>query len=103
MTNYTKPATKDDIKGMFNWLSTKPANDTYFRGSPHNCLISQFLRACGYSQPYTGVSYVYVDNNTFQVPKEIAFIAYDSDFYEGGNDTYGAALFRAKQILQSMS
>ena len=105
MAEYHKPATKADIQGFIDWLSTKPATHTYYSGRPNDCLITQFLKACGYQNAQTYVDTCTDDRgNYYDVPREIAYISYASNhFIRGDTYTYGSALFRAMQILQSMT
>ncbi len=105
----TKPLTHQDLKDFVNWLATKDPNQSYWKGDIHNCLVSQFIKAQGREGVSCGVGTLSFNINNeryhFTIPDQIQLIAYDnffnspSAFNVRGEDTFGNALQRAKQLL----
>lgn len=106
-----KKATRADIEDFRDWLASQSGG--YDPGDPNNCLVCQYLKACGLQAPsFHGTEHVTYthgpdDEVGVRLPKTIAEIAYgknnmDLDKYDI-EYTFEAARKRAKSVLRSMA
>lgn len=100
MPTYAKPATKADIQGFRDWLTTQ--SGVYDKGNSYDCVIAQYLKAATRKDVGVGTITVLISGNNFAIPIEISKIAYGYGSLHG-YEYFGRALERANQILAKMT
>jgi len=92
----SKPLTKTDLKHFISWAEKQPRNGTYTFIDNMNCLIAQYLRACGFSRVTVTTSNFWTDKSEGRLPFELNEIA------QGQPRTFGGATRRAKSLLKKI-
>jgi len=87
---------KQDLPGLVAWLRTKPARGTYSFFDNDNCVLAQFLKACGYREPDVGGYSWRASGSERDIPGVFRKIAHGEC---GDSWTFGGALKRAEKAL----
>jgi hypothetical protein len=93
MTAHTDPL---KLENLISWLETKPAAAIYEFQSNNNCLLAQFLKACGCCDVWVGgYTLDYDDHKDIRIPKNYDYIAGPGD----ADRTFRAATLRAREAF----
>jgi hypothetical protein len=93
---------QSSLQDLISWLETQPANQEYTYFDSQNCLLCQFLKSKGISNPVINKEYWHERSGSTPVPLPPHFntVAEGSLFSRISNRwTCGAALKRAKSFL----
>lgn len=95
--------TREDARLFWNWLSKQPRTKTFSYNSPTDCLIANYLKACGFSYVSVGEAEFSVtgrgrDEQLPEVLDDIARLGkkWDRRWWP---DTYGAAADYTEKVF----
>ena len=88
--------TKTDLKHFISWVEKQPRNAFYSFIDNTNCLIAQYLTACGFP-------HVWVTTEDFRADKKIGKLPFElNEIAQGQPRTFGGATRRAKSLLKKI-
>lgn len=93
---------KVDFKLFIGWLKAEPADKTYDYGLPWDCLITRYLKACGFEN--VSCNPIHFSHSSFAsrlLPHPLDDIASGRDS-AARLQTYGEALERAEAAYKKM-